>query len=337
MNDNTEEEVTTNNNNQKVKEDQDIIMNDNNDMIKPPSNNNGNKQEDNSPDDKQEDDIFMEIDGDNTNNNMDIDSNNPSNPNPTNAIEELVLNSIQSYSLDCYPYTFSPLLLFTNGNYFDKGYSNYNAVAAFFAPALRGLGGSDGEDSGNGGSAKKKKGDGRSSSNGENKNGSEQEEDGAKENDDDGDKSKISNDIDEAMDANEEEEEEKDKGSKEENDNEEDDDDQHLYGDEINMLQGAIYDRRNLTYDELYNHINATKSLVTCCIDAHFTAFQIIAKDTLIYYDPLSPQLKMCSGAHAQNVALYLMMKCGYGDNGHIIENKKYYTNPTSSHLQQRV
>ena len=135
------------------------------------------------------------------------------------------------------------------------------------------------------------------------------------------------------MDANEEEE--KNKGVKE--NDKEDNDDEHLYEDGINMLQGVIYDRKNLTYDELYNHINATKSLVTCCIDAHFTAFQIIAKDTLIYYDPLSPQLKMCSGAHAQNVALYLMMKCGYGDNGHIIENKKYYTNPTSSHLQQRV
>ena len=318
MNDNTEEETT--NSNQKVKEDQDIIMNDN------------NKEDNSPPDDKQEDDIFMEIDGDdNTNdNNMDIDNNNPDpnpNNNPTNAIEELVLNSIQSYSLDCYPYTFSPLLLFTNGNYFDKGYSNYNAVAAFFAPALRGLGGS-------GGSAKKKKGDGKSSSNGEN--GSELEDDDAKKNDDDagGDESKISNDIDEAMDANEEEE--KDKGSKE-NDNEADNDEQHLYEDGINMLQNVIYDRKNLTYDELYNHINATKSLVTCCIDAHFTAFQIIAKDTLLYYDPLSPQLKMCTGSNAQNVALYLMMKCGYGDNGHIIENKKYYTNPTSSLLQGRV
>ena len=332
---NTEEEGTTNNSNRKVIEEEDIIMNENNDMSKPPpSNKNGNKQEDNSPpDDKQEDDIFMEIDGDN-NNNMDIDSNpnpNPSN-NPTNAIEELVLNSLRSYSLDCYPYTFSPLLLFTNGNYFDKGYSNYNAVAAFFAPALRGLGvsGDGGEDGG----VKKKKGDGKSSLNGENKNGGEQD-DTAKKNDD-GEESKISNDIDEAMDANEEEEE-KDKESKGD-DKKEDNDEQFLYEDGINMLQGVIYDRKNLTYDELYNHINATKSLVTCCIDAHFTAFQIISKDTLLYYDPLSPQLKMCTGAHAQNCALYLMMKCGYGDNGHIIENKKYYTNTaTSSYLQNRV
>ena len=38
--------------------------------------------------------------------------------------------------LDCYPYSFSPLLLFSQSSYFDKGYSNYNAVARFFATVL---------------------------------------------------------------------------------------------------------------------------------------------------------------------------------------------------------
>ena len=42
----------------------------------------------------------------------------------------------QGYSLDCYPYSFSPLLLFAPEGYFDKGYSNYNAVASFFAGVL---------------------------------------------------------------------------------------------------------------------------------------------------------------------------------------------------------
>jgi len=28
------------------------------------------------------------------------------------------------YQLDCYPYTFSPLLLFAQSSYFDKGHSN---------------------------------------------------------------------------------------------------------------------------------------------------------------------------------------------------------------------
>ena len=41
-----------------------------------------------------------------------------------------------SFELDCYPYGFSPLLLFAPGSYFDKGYSNYNAVAQFFGPVV---------------------------------------------------------------------------------------------------------------------------------------------------------------------------------------------------------
>ena len=35
----------------------------------------------------------------------------------------------EGYELDCYPYTFSPLLLFAQESYFDKGHSNYNSVA----------------------------------------------------------------------------------------------------------------------------------------------------------------------------------------------------------------
>ena len=41
-----------------------------------------------------------------------------------------------TYDMDCYPYSFSPLLLFAGDRYFDKGYSNYNAVAKFFEPIL---------------------------------------------------------------------------------------------------------------------------------------------------------------------------------------------------------
>ena len=44
--------------------------------------------------------------------------------------------SSSSYELDCYPYSFSPLLLFSQSSYFDKGHSNYNAVARFFKPVL---------------------------------------------------------------------------------------------------------------------------------------------------------------------------------------------------------
>ena len=275
------------------------------------------------------DDVFMEIDDDDTpmpdstNKNDDDDE-----EEKKNAIELLVQNSITSYSLDCYPYSFSPLLLFTNGGYFDRGYSNYNAVAAFFAPCLKGLSG--GDDDGGGekknGSGKKNGGrNGRSprSSAGttaasSHKGAYNREE--ARE---------VSNDIDAAMDANE----------KEQDNNEQDDDDEEeVYEDNgINMLHGVIYDRKNLTYDELYNHIASTQSLVTCCIDAHFTAFQMLNKNTLLYYDPASPTLRVCKGDNAHYCALYLMMKCGYGDNAHVIENKKYYMSPTSTRLQNHV
>eukprot|EP00977_Amphora_coffeiformis_P007408 scaffold1600_cov179-Amphora_coffeaeformis.AAC.23 len=38
--------------------------------------------------------------------------------------------------LDCYPYSFTPLLLFAESSYFDKGHSNYNSVAQFFQKIL---------------------------------------------------------------------------------------------------------------------------------------------------------------------------------------------------------
>ena len=56
------------------------------------------------------------------------------------AIEEMAsqcsVSRVDGYELDCYPYTFSPLLLFAQEHYFDKGYSNYNAVAQFFRPVM---------------------------------------------------------------------------------------------------------------------------------------------------------------------------------------------------------
>ena len=39
--------------------------------------------------------------------------------------------------VDCYPYAFSPLLLFAPSAYFDRGYSNYHAVAQFFSGGNR--------------------------------------------------------------------------------------------------------------------------------------------------------------------------------------------------------
>ncbi len=95
---------------------------------------------------------------------------------------EVKLNG-ETFTLDCYPYTFSPLLLFVKDPYFDEGYSNYNSVEQFFRPCLNKIG--------------------------------------------------------------------------------------------VDMLQNVLYDRKNMLYEELLAHVSSERMLVTCCIDSHFTAFQV--------------------------------------------------------------
>ena len=106
--------------------------------------------------------------------------------------------SNHDHTLDCYPYTFSPLLLFAQADYFDKGYSNYNSVAQFFAPALRG----------------------------------------------------------------------------------------------VDMLENVLYNRKNMLYEDLLQLVTTNRMFVPCCIDAHFTAMQVVSGSSAIYYDPLSCHLK---------------------------------------------
>ena len=249
-----------------------------------------------------------------------------------NAIERMVEDSLTSYSLDCYPYSFSPLLLFANAGYFDRGYSNYNAVAAFFAPALRGLGGAGAGGSGRGGgsaAAAAANDNGGRRGNGHRggddnrivKGGGGDDDD----DDDDGD-----DDVPASASA----------AAAAASAGAHDDDADHYRADDggIDMLRGVVYDRMNLTYDELFDHVSANQCLVTCCIDAHFTAFQMLNKTTLLYYDPLQPCLNVARGERdVHHAALYLLMKCHYGDNGHVHENEKYYTSPTSTRLQNAV
>ena len=134
------------------------------------------------------------------------------------------------YALDCYPYTFSPLLLFAPGSYFDKGYSNYNSVAKFFESVL-----------------------------------------------------------------------------------------------EVDMLDNVVFDRKNMLYEELLNLVASRKMIVTCCIEAHFTAFQMLSPQSLVFYDPLNSGLQLVTGNHAKKFASYLLMKCGYADGTHITDNKDHY------------
>lgn len=145
--------------------------------------------------------------------------------------------------LDCYPYTFSPLLLFAQGDYFDKGYSNYNSVAEFFRAGLAEY--------------------------------------------------------------------------------------------NVDMLQNVLFESANMRYEELLEHVTTQGMIVTCCIDNHFTAIQVVKnKKALVYYDPLRPGLTYVSDKESfTKFVLFLLIKCKYGDSQHVNENKDYYTgngsNPT--------
>lgn len=151
--------------------------------------------------------------------------------------------------LDCYPYTFSPLLLFADG-YFDKGHSNYNAVAAFFQNAIS--------------------------------------------------------------------------------------------ANQVDLMQNVIYEPRNMLYEELLEHIEQQQSLVICCIDAHFTAFQVVrqnnnGKTCAVYYDPLINTLQYIPPNSFRLFATYKLIKCHYGDSQHVQENKEHYTGLTSANPTRRM
>ena len=58
------------------------------------------------------------------------------------------------------------------------------------------------------------------------------------------------------------------------------------------MLDNVLYDRKDMKYDELFNYVVDNKMLIICCIESHFTGFQILSKDSVIYYNPLSSGLE---------------------------------------------
>jgi hypothetical protein len=75
------------------------------------------------------DEMLLDID--------DLDDNNDVSMTDRDLADEMEPYAYKNHTLDCYPYTFSPLLLFSTEGYFDRGYSNYNAVASFFEPVLK--------------------------------------------------------------------------------------------------------------------------------------------------------------------------------------------------------
>lgn len=147
--------------------------------------------------------------------------------------------------MDCYPYTFSPLLLFAQGEYFDKGHSNFNAVARFFDPVL------------------------------------------------------LPRDV--------------------------------------NMADNVLFDRMNMHYEELLQMVTDRCMLVTCCIDAHFTAFQVLPGGSCIYYDPMSADLQLFTGDQYKKMAIYLLLKCSYANSQHVQENKSYYTGPEGNPTRRMI
>jgi hypothetical protein len=151
-----------------------------------------------------------------------------------------------SGKLDCYPYTFSPLLLFAQEHYFDPGYSNYNSVAQFFASCLEPMG--------------------------------------------------------------------------------------------VDMLDNVLYDRKNMLYEELLELVTSKRMLVTCCIDAHFTAFQVVGPNALVYYDPLRQHLTHVTSVDGyRKFVLFLLLKCSYADSQHIQENKNHYTGQDSNPTRRMI
>lgn len=150
--------------------------------------------------------------------------------------------------LDCYPYTFTPLLLFAQSDYFDKGHSNYNSVAAFFEPTTAPLG--------------------------------------------------------------------------------------------VKMLDNVLYDRKNMLYEDLIEYVIQNEMIVTCCIDAHFTALKVMNignKASGVYYDPLNSSLTRYNGDSLKTLLAFLLLKCNYGDSQHIQDNSDHYTGHLSSGLRKMI
>ena len=181
----------------------------------------------------------MEIDGDDV-----VAKQKPQQPGDNNSN-----SNNEDFELDCYPYTFSPLLLFSESSYFDKGHSNYNSVHQFFSSG-----------------------------------------------------GVLPDDVAQTMATN------------------------------------VLFERKNMLYEDLLEYVTRNEMLVTCCIDDHFTAFQVLeagrGRPCLVYYDPTSPHLQLVTDKDGyQKLALYLLLKCNYGDSQHIQENKGHYVTTDASTL----
>lgn len=81
------------------------------------------------------------------------------------------------------------------------------------------------------------------------------------------------------------------------------------------MLENVIYERKNMKYDELLDHVVENKMLIVCCIDAHFTALQVLDRENVLHYDPQNPMIEhIVTADSASKAIIFYLMKCKYGD-----------------------
>lgn len=106
---------------------------------------------------------------------------------------------------------------------------------------------------------------------------------------------------------------------------------------EVNMLENVLYERKNMLYEELLSYVTSQRMLVICCIESHFTAFQILSDTSLIYYDPLKPWLHAVGKDGFKRFVTWHLLKCSYGDNQHLAENKNHYVGHEHSNSTRRM
>lgn len=93
-----------------------------------------------------------------------------------------------------------------------------------------------------------------------------------------------------------------------------------------------------MKYDELTDHCIKNKVMIVCCIEEHFTALNILSNEAIIYYDPMAAGLTLVYGSESvMKFVVFHLMKCKYGDQGHVSENKDYYTGSNSNSMRKFI
>ena len=63
----------------------------------------------------------------------------------------------------------------------------------------------------------------------------------------------------------------------------------------------------------------------------------MLSNKSLIYYDPMSPNLQYVTGEDYAKFVCFCLLKCNFGDSQHIQENQDHYTSATASHTRRLI